>query len=114
MAYRLCIYAVWDMGQCIVHFWYGWRIYSHDVGANKEMIKSIVLSVLLLSSLRGESLFSESYDTEIVKMCIIEYTFNDYEYSKLTEMYTKCITPEARRRGGKGDKKRRRGGNGLR
>ena len=71
------------------------------------MIKLIVLSVLLSTSLRGESLSSESYDTES-------------EYSKLTEMYTKCvaeditIVPEARRRGGKGNKKRRRGGNGLR
>jgi hypothetical protein len=65
------------------------------------MIKFIVLSVLLSTSLRGESLSSKSYDTET-------------EYSQLTEMDTKCILPEARRRGGKGDKKRRRGGNGLR
>ena len=64
------------------------------------MIKLIVLSVLLSTSLRGESLSSESYDTES-------------EYSKLTETDTKCILPEARRRG-KGGKKRRRGGNGLR
>ena len=65
------------------------------------MIKLIVLSVLFSVSLRGESLSSESYDTET-------------KYSKLTEMYTKCIVPEARKRGGKGGKKRRRGGNGLR
>ena len=65
------------------------------------MIKLIVLSVLLSTSLRGETLSSESYNTEA-------------EYSKLTEMYTEGITPEARRRGGKGNKKRRRGGNGLR
>ena len=65
------------------------------------MIKLIVLSVLLSTSLRGESLSSESYDTET-------------EYSKLTETDTECIVPEARRRGGKGNKKRRRGGNGLR
>ena len=65
------------------------------------MIKLIVLSVLLSTSLRGESLSSESYDTES-------------EYSKLTETDTKCIVPEARRRGSKGDRKRRRGGNGLR
>ena len=70
------------------------------------MIKLMVLSVLLSTSLRGESLFSESYDTET-------------EYNKLTEMYTKCVSedativPEARRRGGKGNKKRKRGGNGL-
>ena len=65
------------------------------------MIKLIVLSVLLSTSLRGESLSIESYDTES-------------EYSKLTETDTKCIVPEARRRGGKGDKKRKRGGSGLR
>ena len=65
------------------------------------MIKLIVLSVLLSTSLRGESLFSESYDTET-------------EYSKLTEMDIKCIVPEARRRGGKRDKGRKRGGSGLR
>ena len=71
------------------------------------MIKLIVLSVLFSVSLRGESLSSESYDTET-------------KYSKLTEMYTKCVSedativPEARRRGGKGNKKRRHGGNGLR
>lgn len=65
------------------------------------MIKFIVFSVLSLTSLRGETLFSESYDTEP-------------EYRQLTEMDTNCIVPEARRRGGKGDKKRRRGGNGLR
>ena len=75
------------------------------------MIKLIVFSVLLNA---GEMHALPQYDTEIVKVCIIEHTFNGSEYSKLTEMYTKCITPEARRRGNKGDKKRRRGGNGLR
>jgi len=68
------------------------------------VIKLIVLSVLLSTSLRGETLITLSYDTEIVKMCIVEYTFNGYEDDVL----------EARRRGGKGNKKRRRGGNGLR
>ena len=68
------------------------------------MIKLIVLSVLLNG---GDSNIYATVATET-------------EYSKLTEMYTKCvaedttIVPEARRRGGKGNKKRRRGGNGLR
>ena len=78
------------------------------------MIKLIVFSVLLSTSLKGETLITLSYSTEIVKICIIEYTFNGYEYSKLTEMYTDGLVPEARRRGGKGNKKRRRGGSGLR
>ena len=68
------------------------------------MIKLIVLSVLLSISLRGESLSSKSYDTEIVKMCIIEYTM---------EIWKPDLHP-SRKRGGKGNKKRRRGGNGLR
>ena len=68
------------------------------------MIKLIVLSVLLDG---GDSNIYATVPTET-------------KYSKLTEMYTKCvaedatIVPEARRRGGKGNKKRRRGGNGLR
>ena len=68
------------------------------------MIKLIVLSVLL-----------NAEDSNIYATVPTET-----KYSKLTEMYTECvledapIVPEARRRGGKGDKKRRRGGNGLR
>jgi hypothetical protein len=75
------------------------------------VIKLIVFSVLLNA---GEMHALPPYDTEIVKMRIIVCTFNGYEYSKLTETDTECITPEARRRGNKGNKKRRRGGNGLR
>ena len=62
------------------------------------MIKLIVLSVLLNG---GDSNIYATVPTES-------------EYSKLTETDTKCIVPEARRRGGKGNKKRRRGGSGLR
>jgi len=69
------------------------------------VIKLIVLSVLLNPEYNKEyHYYSLPYDTEIVKMCLVEYTFNGYEDDVL----------EARRRGGKGNKKRRRGGNGLR
>ena len=36
------------------------------------------------------------------------------EYRQLTETDIECVVPEARRRGGKGNKGRKRGGNGLR
>jgi len=65
------------------------------------MIKLIVLSVLLDA---GDSNIYVTVATEPIK-AIEGSFFNEYDY---------IYRLEARRRGGKGNKKRRRGGNGLR
>ena len=67
------------------------------------MIQFIVFSVLLNA---GDSNIYVTVATEPIK-AIEGALFNEYDWQ-----YDYYI--EARRRGGKGDKKRRRGGNGLR